>query len=674
MTEVHNSESLTDEISTKLKIAFQAVDEKSFDIAQLQAANVLDKIVDEPNALFIIATIKRLKGKFVEAERQFKILVGKYPDFFLAHHELALTQNALKNYASAIQILENLVSKASGMQESWKLLIELLLIVGDEQASELRFNQYIKSTIDSVSLRDAFQALIDGNHSLAEQLCNAHLKQQPRDVVALRIMAEIDIKLDRLLSAKQLLEQCFEINPDYQLARLNYVYVLIKLNKLQVAMHNVEALEKQDVTDSSFLKIKATLLVKLGLLYKAIEIYEKLIELYPLSANLNIKLGHVYKRLGKFGAAIEHYERSIKLSKIQGEAYWSLANIKSYRFERPEVRQMLAVLTDSNTQLIEKAQLCFTLGKAFNDANLHDDSFRYYKQGNAIRQSFERYSAETTSRRVNQIISTFDDNFFSDRKNQGCVNPDPIFIVGVPRSGSSLLEKILASHSQVDRTNELPDMLALVRKLDALKQDDKVVGYPEIIQSLSSKQLNALGEEYLLSTVLHRKHAAFFIDTMPHNFFHIGLIKQILPNAKIIDARRHPIATCFNCYKQFFASGQNFSYDLEELGKYYLDYVNLMEHWDKVLPNAVLKVNYEELITNFDEQARRLLDYCELPFEQTCIEFYNNPQPEATASSEQDRMPIYKSGLRSWIPYERQLKPLLALLEPISKTYNNIEI
>jgi hypothetical protein len=348
-----------------------------------------------------------------------------------------------------------------------------------------------------------------------------------------------------------------------------------------------------------------------------------------------------------------------------GEAYWSLANLKTFTFDEAEIMQMQRELSNKTLTALERVNICFALGKALEDNKDYSQSFSYYQQGNAIKEKIERYDANETSGLINRTITVCEQSVFAQQKKQGCHKADPIFIVGLPRSGSTLLEQILASHSQVDGTKELPDIIAMVRKLSGRVKHNDISKYPEIIANLTPQQLKELGEEYLSRTQVHRGSAPFFIDKMPNNFAHIGLIKLILPNAKIIDARRHPMSACFSGFKQLFTTGQAFTYGLENIGKYYIDYIKLMDHWHSVLPQQVLTVNYEEVVNDFENQVRKILSFCGLAFEQSCLEFYNNQRAVNTASSEQVRQPIYQSGLNAWSAYEEHLMPLKNTLKPL---------
>ncbi|MCH9006123.1 MAG: sulfotransferase, partial [Proteobacteria bacterium] len=334
-----------------------------------------------------------------------------------------------------------------------------------------------------------------------------------------------------------------------------------------------------------------------------------------------------------------------------------------------DIEAMRVEIDKSTCTLEDHFHLCFALGKALGDRQQYEESFLYYQRGNNIKKKHERYDAEKNESATRKIKMVCSSDLFSAAKGQGCKAPDPIFIVGLPRSGSTLLEQILASHSQVDGTKELIEILSIVRRLGAKKKKTDLSRYPELLADLNASQLDELGQEYIDRTRIQRGEAPFFIDKMPNNFLHVGFISLVLPNAKIIDARRHPMATCFSGYTQLFASGQRFTYGLSNIGRYYRDYVEVMDHWDEVLPGKVLRVQYEDVVSDTEAQVRRMLDYCELPFEENCLQFHQTERAVRTASSEQVRQPIYSAGLEHWRNYEPHLDKLKDSLAAVLERY-----
>jgi tetratricopeptide (TPR) repeat protein len=379
--------------------------------------------------------------------------------------------------------------------------------------------------------------------------------------------------------------------------------------------------------------------------------------------------GHTLKTVGKLDDAISAYRKSIELSPSIGESYWSLANLKTFRFTDDDIANMREQFRPESGDPDDQGHLAFALGKAFEDRKDFDQSFEFYEQGNLIRGRRHRHDVKKNILDTARQIKTLDTEFFATRKGVGCATTDPIFVVGLPRSGSTLVEQILASHSQVQGTSELPDIIAISRKLGSKSRQNPAGEYPEILAELMPQQFKELGESYIDTTRVQRKDIQYFIDKMPNNFRHVGLIHLILPNAKIIDARRHPMGACFSGFKQLFATGQTFTYDLTGIGYYYRDYIKLMDHWDKVLPGRVHRVQYEDMVNDTETQIRDLLDYCGLEFEEQCLRFYETKRAVRTPSSEQVRQPVYKHGLEQWRNYEAHLDPLKEALGPVLERY-----
>jgi tetratricopeptide (TPR) repeat protein len=398
-------------------------------------------------------------------------------------------------------------------------------------------------------------------------------------------------------------------------------------------------------------------------------LYEGFLKEFPRQAGAYMNYGHTLKTVGRLDESISAYRKSIELRPATGEAYWSLANLKTFRFTDRDIADMRAQIVDEGGDPDEQAHLLFALGKAFEDREQFDESFEYYRRGNETRGQYHRHLAKINIFNTARQIKVLDAAFFAAHSSQGCPARDPIFVVGLPRAGSTLVEQILASHSQVEGTTELPDIIAISRRLGQASREKPAGRYPEILAELLPEQFQKLGESYLESTRVQRHGTPFFIDKMPNNFQHIGLIHLMLPNAKIIDARRHPMACCFSGFKQLFARGQTFTYGLTDIGHYYRDYVTLMDHWDEVLPGRVHRVQYEEMVADSENQIRRLLEYCELDFEEQCLRFYETERAVRTPSSEQVRRPIYTEGLEQWRNFEKHLGPLKEALGPVLDRY-----
>jgi tetratricopeptide (TPR) repeat protein len=514
-------------------------------------------------------------------------------------------------------------------------------------------------------LVEATRCLRGGRLPQAERTVREVLKKSPGDVVAIRLLAEIGLNVGKVDESIGLYERCLELAPGFALARQNYVVALSRRQRFDEALAQVGQLLDAEPRNPNYRLLRGSLLVKKGEHRVALALYEEFLKEYPRQAGAHLNYGHTLKTVGRLDESIAAYRTSIALQPTTGEAYWSLANLKTFRFSDEDIRNMQAEL-DEDGDPDDQSHLLFALGKAMEDRERFDESFAYYAKGNAIRGKRQPYSAKINVYDTARQIKALDAQFFAERRGWGCPSPDPIFIVGLPRAGSTLLEQILASHSQVEGTTELPDIIAISRRLGRKSPANPASKYPEILASLTEDETARLGEGYLESTRVQRRDTPYFIDKMPNNFKHIGLIHLLLPNAKIIDARRHPMAGCFSCFKQLFARGQRFTYRLEDLGHYYRDYVRLMDHWDTVLPGRVLRVNYEDMVADSEKQIRRVLEHCGLAFEEGCLRFYETERAVRTPSSEQVRQPVYSHGLEQWRNFEAHLGPLKAALGPLA--------
>ncbi len=502
----------------------------------------------------------------------------------------------------------------------------------------------------------------------AERLTRDVLKKDPDDPNALRLLAEIGLQVGQPDDAIHLLERCLELAPGFALARQDYAMALARRQRYDEALAEIQSLLDADPDNPNYRLQQANFMVQKGLHYDALFLLEEFLEKYPQQAGAHMNYGHTLKTVGRLDESVAAYRKAIELRPQSGEAYWSLANLKTFRFTDNDIADMQQQV-DEEGDPDDQSHLHFALGKAMEDREQFDESFRYYEKGNAIRSKRHRYNPKINVFDTARQIKTLDATFFAARQGWGHSVPDPIFIVGLPRAGSTLLEQILASHSEVDGTTELPDIIAIARRLGKKSRSNPASSYPEILTSLSAEAIADLGKGYIDSTRIQRADAPYFIDKMPNNFKHIGLIHLILPNAKIIDARRHPMAGGFSCFKQLFAHGQRFTYKLADLGHYYRDYVKLMDHWDEVLPDRVLRVRYEDMVSDTENQVRRLLNYCGLDFEEQCLRFYETQRAVRTPSSEQVRQPVYTEGLEQWRNYERHLGPLRDALGPLLGRY-----
>ncbi|HEY0942716.1 MAG TPA: sulfotransferase [Steroidobacter sp.] len=638
-----------------------------------QASEILKAVPGHPMAQLLLGVARRSSGATVEAIQVLTALARQHPQWAAAHFELGLALGAHRQGDEAVVALRRAVAIKPDFPDAWRTLADHLNAAGDVEGADHAYAQHIRYSTRDPRLLDAGVALTENRIPIAEALLREHLKQHPTDVAAIRMFAEVAARLGRYPDAEVLLERCLELAPSFQGARHNYAYVLHRQNKLAKALEQLERLLAADPRNPGYRNLQAAVLARVGEYDRALQIYAEVVKDYPRSAKVWMSYGHALKTAGQQGACVDTYRRAIELSPQLGEAYWSLANLKTFRFSEQDVGAMQAQLRRDELSQEDRFHFHFSLGKAFEDARDYAKSFEHYEQGNALRRAMIHYDADDNSDQVRRSKQLLTREFFAARDNVGSPAPDPIFIVGLPRAGSTLLEQILSTHPLVEGTMELPDIIDMARSLGGGRARGADSKYPEILAQLSPDELRALGEQYIANTRIQRKSAApFFIDKMPNNFAHIGLIHLILPRARIIDARRHPMGCCLSGFKQHFARGQHFTYGLEDIGRYYRDYVELMAHFDAVLPGRVHRVIYESMVDDTEGQVRRLLDYCGLPFDERCLRFYENDRAVRTASSEQVRRPIYRDGVDHWQHYEPWLEPLKRALGPVLDAYPTV--
>ena len=509
-------------------------------------------------------------------------------------------------------------------------------------------------------LRSVISYLSEGRMEEAERLCTQFLRAHTTHLEGMRLLAEIHTRSGIYDQAEFVLESCLEVEPGHRNARIQYVSLLLRLQKFARAHEEARTLLEQHGTQMPIVQsLYAAACSGVGRNSEAIEHYRVLIERNPENHLFPISLAHIHKAEGDIDEAVGLYRNACRIKRDHGDAYWSLANTKSYRFTENELARMADVEAEPATGEDDRINTCFALGKAYEDRREFARSFEYYCRGNALKLARSQHSGEHLEVRVTSQVEVCTDALFVERGDLGHPAPDPILIVGLPRSGSTLLEQILSSHPEVDGTMELHNILNLAKRLRGRGGDRPgLPRYPRILTELEGDYFRRFGEQFIEQTRAYRGNAPRFIDKMPNNFFHVGLIRLILPNAKVIDARRHPMACCFSGFKQLFGEGQEFSYGLSEIGNYYRQYVRLMDHWDRVLPGFVLRVHYEDIVADLEGQVRRLLDSCGLQFDPACLEFHRTERSIRTPSAQQVRQPIYTAGLEQWRRYERWLDPL----------------
>jgi tetratricopeptide (TPR) repeat protein len=655
-----------DAMLADIKPLLQAGD---FPSAEKKLLTLSEDAAEHEEVLYMLAVCQRYLNKYTTALETLDRVKRLNPDHSRAHQETGHVYRALNNAGAALNAFSRATQINPALESSLRAQIEILNLT-----DRSGFTRQLEADLASLqALPKPLVAVIDliaqSKLVKAEQLCKAFMQKNPRHVEGMRLLASIGTRLGALDDAEFLLESAIEFAPENTKARIDYIQVLRKRQNYAEALHQAKVLLEKDPENPQFQSVFAVESMQSGDFDTALSVFESILERLPEDPVTLTSRGHALKTQGQTDAAVDSYRRAINKFPAHGEAYYSLANLKLFRFSDDEITAMEAQDATVGISHMSKTYLNFALGKAYEDKGLIDKSFACYERGNAHKKVQSRYKSSELTAEFKAQAQVFDKAFVARHSDTGCVAPDPIFIVGLPRSGSTLLEQILSSHSQVDGTMELPNMLALAQKLRRGERMSSTNHYPAVLNDLSQQQLAEFGEQFLRETRVHRGSAPFFIDKMPNNFRHIGLISLILPNAKIIDARRHPMACCFSGFKQLFAEGQEFTYGLEEIGTYYKDYVELMDHWDKVLPGKVLRVQYEDVVADLDTQVRRILDYCGLEFEESCISFYETDRSIRTPSSEQVRQPIYQSGVEQWKNFEIYLDPLKEALGPVLDRY-----
>jgi tetratricopeptide (TPR) repeat protein len=614
---------------------------------------------DHAEALYMAAVCYRYTQKYDKAQACLDTLMSGSHDRGRVYQEQGHLHVARNSPQKALAAFANACQLNPVLLASWKNQHQILKAMGRPEDAQQALAQVKRLQSLPRALVAVTDLMAQGKLLKAESLCRKFLKANPTHVEGMRLLAELAVKFGELEDAEYLLESAAEFEPGNIQVKIDLIAVLRQRQKFTQALSAAENLYREQPANPQLKSLYAIEKMQMGDYEGALELFEGVLELLPADAITLTSQGHALKTRGSQKQAIESYKAAIASNPWHGEAYYALSNLKTYRFSADEIKEMLALEQREELGPASKVHIAFALGKAFEDEQDYARSFDYYAQGNRLKRQQSNYDPDKMSEELMAQRLFFTREVLDSRADAGFDAPDPIFIVGLPRAGSTLLEQILSSHSQVDGTLELPNILSMAQKLRRQGRDSDDKSYPELLEDFSDEQLRSLGQQYIEDTRIHRQGGAFFIDKMPNNFRHIGLIKLILPNAKIIDARRHPVACCFSGFKQLFAEGQEFSYDLLEYGRYYNDYVELMDHWDAVSPNSVLRVNYENVVADIDTQVARILEYCGLPFEPACLSFYNTERAVRTASSEQVRQPIYREGVEQWIHF----RPFLTALE-----------
>jgi tetratricopeptide (TPR) repeat protein len=670
------SASVADGVREELARAGALLDDRP-DQALARAEAVLCRVPGLPPAELLACQALRRLGKAQAALPRLEVLARPLPAVPALWWELAHVAMELGHDDRAIDALERLTRQQPAISDGWFLLARALRRVERGQDAWRADLSGVHAASRDPDLVEAAVAMNDGRLSEARARLERRGTRHPDDPVGTRLLGEIIWREGDIAAALVLVERAVAMAPGFDLARDFLIRLLLQSNRLEEALTHADMLMQSPMKAAGHDLLKASVLVRLGEQEAAGDIYERLLAQQPAQPQVWQNLGHVRKTLGRQAAAVDAYRRAVALQPTMGEAWWSLANLKTVRLDAGDIAAMrgaLATLADHDGAHGEDVfHLHFSLGKALEDAGDHDAAFDHYDRGNRLRRAMIAHDADDFGAEVAAATVTFTAPFLAGTRDGGCPAPDPIFIVGLPRSGSTLVEQILSSHSQVEGTMELPDMMMIAGRLQARVDEGEFPDFRTMIASLSPADRTRLGEEYLERTRVHRRSdRPLFIDKMPNNWQHVGLIGMILPNARIIDARRHPIACCFSGWKQHFARGQSFSYDLTDIARYYRDYVSHMAAYDAAAPGRVHRVIYERMVQDTPGEVERLLAYLGLPFEPACLSFWQNERAVRTASSEQVRRPIFTDAVDHWRHYEARLAPLFAILGPIVDRYPNV--
>jgi tetratricopeptide (TPR) repeat protein len=633
------------------------MEQRQFATALAAAEALAGNHPQDRDALYMVAVCQRYLDRVPDALATLARLEKWHPKFSRLFQERGYCHVARREAEPAIQAFVQAVNLNHALAASWKALQTLFRMTNQAESAANADSHVAKLAELPAEIVTATGMLEDGELQPAEKIVREYLLKHGDDVEAMRLLARIGLQLDVLDDAELLLASVLTLAPDYRAARYDYARVLLERHKHAQARAELDKLLQMEPDNRAYLMSYAAACAGLGEHERALLLYRRLLAETPQAEELHLSIGHAQKTLGRSREAIESY-RAAQCRADFGDAYWSLANLKTYGFSDEEIERMRREESGETTSLEDRYHFCFALGKALEDRGDYAGSFHYYERGNALKKSSSRYRPETIERNTRLQMQICTREFFAERAGLGCPSEAPIFIVGLPRAGSTLLEQILASHSRVEGTLELPDIPRLAAELVGRDGDNHNPRYPAILAGMQPQEFRRLGEAYLASTRPYRAGKPHFIDKMPNNFRHVGLIHLILPNARIIDARREPMACCFSNFKQLFASGQEFTYSLEDIARYYASYVALMNHWDRALPGKVLRIQHEELVEDLEGHVHRLLAFCGLEFEPACLEFHKTDRSIRTASSEQVRQPINRSGLDQWRHFEPWLDPL----------------
>ncbi len=652
--------------------ALQRVNQGQLDAAIAMCRDAIRRDPDDVSMTALLGAVLLKQRQPEAAEKYLRQAIELAPTFAKPYEDLGYLLLETHRAQEAVQMLKEATRLDPESATAFYTLGRAFTAVGKQRRADVAFEQSFALDPHRRKLAMAAELHKQGKYPEAERIYRRLLKENPRNVDAMRLLAGVASAQGLPEEAESLLRRAIAVAPDFALAHLDLGTLLNEQHRHEEAIECISETARLHPHSGKPHFLLGSALAEAGRTYDAVDAYRKAIEVQPAHAGALLGLGHTLKTVGEQEEAIRAYRECIRLRPDDGEIYWSMANLKTFRFSQDELVSMEQILAREDLKDRSRVNFLFALAKASEDAGDFDRAWQFYREGNSLQRSLESYDPVRTEMTNSELREVFNAELLAEKSGLGNPEPAPIFIVGLPRSGSTLLEQILASHSLVEGTAELPYLGRTATSLNHNRADG--VNYPRAVIELGERHLNALGQKYLQWAEFHRQlDKPRFIDKNPNNFASIGFLHLILPNAKIIDARRYPLDTCLSCYRQLFAKGQSFLYDLQDLGEYYLQYLDMMEHWDTVLPGRVHRIQYEELVTDFEGEVRRLLDYCELPWEDDCINFYQTDRPVRTASSEQVRQPVYTRSIHYWRNYDQHLDELKEILAPILPDFSQYE-
>jgi tetratricopeptide (TPR) repeat protein len=640
--------------------------------AEARCRAALAEYPRDVNMLALLGALLVKLDRAEEAEAKLRQVITEAPTFAKPHEDLGHLLVQKNRAQEAVPLLERATHLDPKLDKAWFTLGRALVLAGRGAEADAAFERSFELSPERRLMALAAEHQKEGRYDEAEPLYRRILRHNPRNVDALRLLALVALRAERADEAEGLLEKAISLAPDYIAAIIDLGRMRKEQDRYGAALECFDRAIALDPGNVQAHYLRGATLAPAAFTVEAIDAYQQCLKFKPNHVAALMGLGHVLKAVGRYDESVASYTECIRQSPESGETYWSLANLKTYRFDDAAVAEMERRIAGSDLSASSEVHFLFALGKAHEDRGDFDRAWHYYRSGNTKQRALVSYDPVQTETMNDRLVRVFSAEFLQSRRGTGLADPGPIFILGLPRSGSTLLEQVLASHSQVEGTSELPYVGRVATWLNRNRADG--INYPEAVHELAPENFASLGRDYLNYAQMHRRSGApRFIDKMPNNFPSIGFLALILPQAKIIDARRHPLDTCLSCYRQLFAKGQAFTYDLTEIGEYWLQYQRMMDHWHEVLPGRVLTVQYEEVVADFETQARRLLEFCGLPWEDACLRFYESDRPVRTPSSEQVRQPIYDRSVGHWRNYETHLDELITVIAPIRERYRRYE-